>query len=305
MRLGFILSQTFKGIKSNRIVVASLALVTYLSLLFLGAASLLQFQVNNMKNEWYDKVEVSAFMCPLNSASPQCAGGEATQEQIDAVEDYLNSDEMSGYVETYHIESKAEALENFRKQMEGSTWVDAMDEDAMQVSFRIKLVDPEEYEIVADQLTGQPGMELVTDLREQLQPIFSVLNGATLIAGGVAVTMIITALLLIVTMVRLSAMFRRKDTAIMRSVGASNGLIQTPFVLEGVFAAIIGSVLAVGTLWLGIRYIFESPETVQQFAYVNLVDTNDVMFLAPWLFGGALLLTALASFIALRRYTKV
>lgn len=305
MRLGFVLSQTFKGIKSNRIVVASLSLVTFLSLLFLGAAWLLQMQVGNMKDEWYDKVELSAFMCPDNSRSPACAAGEASQEQIDAVEEYLNSEEMDRYVDSYFIESKEEAYENFQKQMEGTTWVNAIDADAMQVSFRIKLVDPEEYEIVSDQLTGFDGVEIVLDMREQLQPVFNMLNGATVIAGGVAVTMMITALLLIVTMVRLSAMFRAKDTAIMRSVGASNGIIQAPFVLEGVFAALIGSALASATLWAGIRYIFERPETEQQFAFVNLVDTENVFFMLPWLVGGALLLTAIASFIALRRYTKV
>ena len=203
MRIGFILSQTFKGIRSNRVVVASLALVTFVSLMFLGAAALLQTQVGNMKNEWYDKVEITAFMCPLNPSTAQCAGGEATQEQIDAVDAFLESDAMSGYVDEVYIESKADALENFRETMEGTTWVDAIDEDGMQVSFRVKLVDPEEFQIVADELRGQPGVEYVVDQREQLESIFTVLNGATLIAAILAGTMILTALLLIVTMVRL------------------------------------------------------------------------------------------------------
>lgn len=305
MRLGFVLSQTFKGIRSNRIVVASLALVTFVSLMFFGAAVLLQTQVGNMKNVWYDRVEVTAFMCPENPTSVACAGGEATQEQIDQVAQFIESDALSGYVEEYFIESKEEALKNFRDLMEGTEWVEAIDESAMQVSFRIKLVNPEEFAIVADELTGQPGVESVSDQREQLQPIFSVLNGATLVATGLAVTMLITALLLIVTMVRLSAMFRQKDTAIMRVVGASNGLIQVPFVLEGVFAALLGSLLAVGTLWGGVRYLFEGEETRNQFAFINLVDSHDVTIMAPWLVLGALVLTALASFIALRRYTKV
>lgn len=305
MRLGFILSQTFKGIRSNRIVVLSLTLVTFVSLMFVGAAVLLQTQVGNMKNVWYDRVEVTAFMCPENPTTVACASGEATPEQIDALETFISSDEMKPYVEEYFIESKEEALANFRDLMEGTDWVEAIDESAMQVSFRIKLVNPEEFAIVADELTGQPGVESVSDQREQLQPIFNVLNGATIVASGLAVTMLITALLLIVTMVRLSAMFRQKDTAIMRVVGASNGLIQFPFVLEGVFAALLGSLLAVGTLWGGVKYLFEGEATQNQFAFINLIDSHDVVVMAPWLVLGALALTALASYIALRRYTKV
>ncbi|WP_182170144.1 permease-like cell division protein FtsX [Flaviflexus equikiangi] len=305
MRIGFILSQTFKGIRSNRVVVASLALVTFVSLMFLGAASLLQTQVGNMKNEWYDKVEVTAFMCPLNPTTAQCAGGEATQDQIDAVEAFLNSDTMAPYVDEVYIESKADALENFREIMEGTTWVDAIDEDGMQVSFRVKLVNPEEFQIVADELRGQPGVEYVIDQREQLESIFSVLNGATVIAAVLAGTMILTALLLIVTMVRLSAMFRQKDTGIMRMVGASNGIIQTPFVLEGVFAALLGSLLSVGTLYGAVRYFLDNPASEETVRFVKLIDSGDVINLAPWLVGGALVVTALASYIALRRYTKV
>ena len=305
MRIGFILSQTFKGIRSNRVVVASLALVTFVSLMFLGAAALLQTQIGNMKNEWYDKVEITAFMCPLNPSTAQCAGGEATQEQIDAVDAFLESDAMSGYVDEVYIESKADALENFRETMEGTTWVDAIDEDGMQVSFRVKLVDPEEFQIVADELRGQPGVEYVVDQREQLESIFTVLNGATLIAAILAGTMILTALLLIVTMVRLSAMFREKDTGIMRMVGASNSIIQTPFVLEGVFAALLGSLLSVGTLFGAVRYFFEDPDSEESIRFIRLIDSSDVISLAPWLVGGALVVTAFASYIALRRYTKV
>lgn len=305
MRIGFILSQTFKGIRSNRVVVASLALVTFVSLMFLGAAALLQTQVGNMKNEWYDKVEITAFMCPLNPSTAQCAGGEATQEQIEAVDAYLQSDAMSEYVDEIYIESKADALANFRETMEGTTWVDAIDEDGMQVSFRVKLVDPEEFQIVADELRGQPGVEYVVDQREQLESIFSVLNGATLIAAILAGTMILTALLLIVTMVRLSAMFREKDTGIMRMVGASNSIIQTPFVLEGVFAAFLGSLLSVGTLFGAVRYFFDEPDAEETIRFIRLIDSNDVISLAPWLVGGALVVTASASYIALRRYTKV
>ena len=305
MRIGFILSQTFKGIRSNRVVVASLALVTFVSLMFLGAASLLQTQVGNMKNEWYDKVEVTAFMCPLNPTTAQCAGGEATQDQIDAVEAFLNSDTMAPYVDEVYIESKADALENFHEIMEGTTWVDAIDEDGMQVSFRVKLVNPEEFQIVADELRGQPGVEYVIDQREQLESIFSVLNGATVIAAVLAGTLILPALLLIVSIVRVSAMFRQKDTGIMRMVGASNGIIQTPFVLEGVFAALLGSLLSVGTLYGAVRYFLDNPASEETVRFVKLIDSGDVINLAPWLVGGALVVTALASYIALRRYTKV
>lgn len=237
MRLRFVLSQTFRGLFSNKAMAASVALVTFVSLLFVGAASLLQTQISNLKDDWYDKVEVSVFMCPINSLAPQCAAGEATEEQIAAIADYLETEEMTRYIDSVHFETKAQALENFQKQMEGSAWVDALTEDQMESSFRIKLKDPTEYQIIAESLDGRPGVLEAKDQRQQLEPLFAVLNRFTIVAGGLAGVMIITALLLMPTTIRLSAMSRRDETEIMRYVGATNFFIELPFVLEGILGA--------------------------------------------------------------------
>lgn len=302
MRLRFILSQTFKGLRKNASLALSVTLVTAVSLLFVGAAFLLQNQIGNLKNDWYDKVEVSAFMCPTDSNVPQCAAGEATQEQIDAIGAYLKSDDMKPYVDEVYFETKADALAAFQKQMEGSAWVDTLTEDQMQVSYRVKLVNPEEYQIVADALSGQPGVEAVEDQRQQLESVFSLLNRLTLVAGGLAGLMILTAVLLLPSTIRLSAMFRQEETEIMRYVGASNKFIQLPFILEGVIASLFGAILAIGGLWVAVEYFvadwFGS-------SWVRVVDGGDVLKLAPWLVLGAVLVSGLASFVALRRYTKV
>ena len=75
MRLRFILSETFKGLTRNLAMTVSVILVAFISLLFVGASALLQAQISTMKGDWYDKVEVSVYMCPKASASPNCADG--------------------------------------------------------------------------------------------------------------------------------------------------------------------------------------------------------------------------------------
>lgn len=301
MRLRFILSQTFKGIRGNFRMASSVTLVTFVSLVFLGAAVLLQWQINNLKNDWYDKVEVSAFMCPENSVSAQCAGGEATQEQIDDIDAFLKSSEMKQYVDTVYFETKADALKAFKEQMADTVWAEAMTEDQMQASFRVKLVNPQEYEIVADALAGRDGVESVQDQREQLEPLFRILNRFTLVAGGLAVVMVITAMLLIPSTIRLSAMFRRNETEIMRYVGASNRMIRMPFMLEGIIASLVGGLFAVASLWLVVGVFIRD-----WFAgsWVQVVTAKDVFILAPFLLLAAVLIASSASFVALRKYLK-
>jgi cell division transport system permease protein len=283
---------------------ASVALVTFVSLLFVGAASLLQTQVNNLKTEWYENVEISVYLCPESSDYPQCANGEATQDQIDAISEYLESKEMKPLIESYRFESKEEALENFQKQMAGTSWADRLTKDDMQASFRIKLVDPEKYQIVTDALSGRDGVQSVNDQREQLEPLFNVLNKLTILSSVLAAVMILTGLLLIPTTIRLSAMSRRNETEIMRFVGASNFFIELPFILEGVLSALVGSVLAVAGLWVTVRY-FITDWLGSAFTWLRIVDTSNVWFLAPFLVVGAVVVAAFASWVTLRRYARV
>ncbi|OCA96005.1 permease-like cell division protein FtsX [Actinobaculum suis] len=304
MRFRFIISQTFKGLVGNKAMTASVMLVTFVSLLFVGAGALLQTQISNLKDEWYDKVEVSAFMCPRNGVTEACAAGEATQEQIDDIDAYLKTPEMQAYVENVMFETKEQALQNYREQMRDTAWTEDITADQMQVSFRIKLKDPQQYQVVADQLSGRPGVEVVRDQREQLEPIFAVMNRFTVVAGLLAGVMILTALLLIPTTIRLSAMSRATETGIMRLVGASNFFIELPFVLEGAIAALMGSLLSVGGLFLVAKFFLEDWIGAA-LPWMKIVGTADVWILAPWLIIGAVLVAGFASWLSLRRYVRV
>ena len=122
MRLRFVLSQTFQGLSRNLAMTVSVALVTFVSLMFVGAAALLQTQVGNLKNDWYDKVEVSAFMCPAGSPEPGCAAGEATEDQIGEIGTLLESEALSPYVDEVYLETKDEAYEAFQEQMADTVW---------------------------------------------------------------------------------------------------------------------------------------------------------------------------------------
>ncbi|SDN19701.1 permease-like cell division protein FtsX [Actinomyces ruminicola] len=304
MRFRFIVSETFKGLSRNLVMTVSVILVSFVSLLFVGASVLLQNQISVMKGDWYDKVEVSVYMCPASSTAAACADGEATQEQIDAVEDLVNSDTLAPYIENYSIESKADAYKRFMDAYGESRIGRNATEDMMPVSFRIKLVDPEKYQVVAEQFTGRAGVERVIDQADTLEPLFVVMNRVTWITGGLAAILALTAVLLISTTIRLSAMSRSKETGIMRLVGASNLFIQLPFMLEGAIAALIGAIGAVAGLWAMVRYVVVDwlATSVQFTAFIG---TGDVLRLAPWLMLSAVVLAVASSAFSLSKYTRV
>ena len=103
MRLGLILSEVGQGFRRNLSMVVSVVLVTFISLTFFGSAILLQLQIGEMKGYWYDRAEVTVYMCI--AAIPDCDGADATQEQIDAVSAQLAGDTLGQFVQTEQIVS--------------------------------------------------------------------------------------------------------------------------------------------------------------------------------------------------------
>ncbi len=308
MRLQFILSEIGIGLRRNVSMAVSVVLVTFVSLVFVGAAALLQMQIANLQADWYGKVEVSVFLCPAGSLELNCADGEATQEQIQAIDDLLASPELDPIVERVFFETKEDAFKAFeRRYGDDPTYADITVAD-MQAAFRVKLSDPEQYQVVAEVLGGRPGVEEIKDQRDYFQSIFALLGGLTMLSVGFAVVMLVAAVLLVATTIRLSAMSRRRETGIMRLVGASNFFIQLPFMLEGAIAATIGALLAGVTLWFGVQtmtteWLGDSQEGLLGSA--NLVSTADVLTVAPLLVGLAIVLATISSVVTLSRYTKV
>lgn len=304
MRFAFILSEIGTGLRRNLAMVVSVILVTFISLTFVGAAGLLQLQINQMKGYWYDRVEVALFLCADNSTSPSCAAGAVTEEQRTNIRAMLESDSLSQYVSAVQYESQDEALTHFQDQLANSPIVDSVTADQLPESFRVSLVDPEQYEVINEAFSSVPGVDVVVDQRELLEKVFSVMNGASVAALVIAGVMIVCAVLLITTTIRLSAFSRRRETGIMRLVGASKVVIQLPFVLEGVIAAVIGALLASGTLWAFSHFVVgdwlarEYPET-------GFISAQQVLLLIPLLILLGGLLAGISSLLTLRRYLKV
>jgi cell division transport system permease protein len=116
--------------------------------------------------------------------------------------------------------------------------------------------------------------------------------------------MLIAAVLLITTTIRLSAMSRRRETGIMRLVGASNLFIQLPFMLEGALSAFVGALLATAALWGGVSYLIPSSGESTS-VIVQYVTTSQVLTIAPFLIVAAVVLAAVSSLVTLSRYMKV
>jgi cell division transport system permease protein len=307
MRLGLVIREASQGLRRNVAMVISVILVTFISLTFVGAAVLLQMQIGQMKGYWYDRAQVAIYFCTSIDTTGSCTQTEATPEQISAVKSQLQSPTLSPYIKKFQFEDHKEAYANFKQQFSDSPLVSFTTPDQLNESYRVNLKDPNQAEIVIDSVKGLAGVQSVEDQRSYLDQIFAVLNAASYTAIGLATLMLIAAVLLIATTIRLSAFSRRREIGIMRLVGASNRFIQTPFILEGVFAALIGSVLAgaaiVGIVQFFVKGYLASPTVLG--STTTLVGTKDAWIVVPILIVLGAVLASFSAGAAISRYLKV
>lgn len=304
MRFALIWSEAAHGLRRNLSMVISVILVTFISLTFVGTAALLQMQIGQMKGYWYDRAQVAVYMCTDSDVSQTCSGEDATKDQISAVETQLKSPELSPFIKKFEFENHDQAYKNFTKQFKDNPVADYVTPDLLNQTFWVNLKDPSQSAVLAESLAGMAGVQSVTDQRSYLDQIFSILNAASYTAIGIAALMLIAAALLIATTIRLSAFSRRKELGIMRLVGASNRFIQTPFILEGVVAALIGSILAGGAV-VAIVQFFVRGYLAKNMQFTSFVGMDSAIVVIPILIVVGIVLAAISANVAISRYLKV
>ncbi|MGC9536311.1 permease-like cell division protein FtsX [Streptomyces sp. UG1] len=310
MRAQFVLSEIGVGLRRNLTMTFAVIVSVALSLALFGGSLLMSDQVNTMKGYWYDKVNVSVFLCNKSDAEsdPNCAKGAVTEDQKKQI--LADLDKMSEgkerLVEKVTYESQDQAYKHYKEQFGDSPLAASLTPDQMQESYRIKLKDPEKYQVIATAFDGRDGVQSVQDQKGILDNLFGLLNGMNWAARAVMALMLVVALMLIVNTVRVSAFSRRRETGIMRLVGASGFYIQAPFIMEAAVAGLIGGTVACGFLVTARYFIIDHGLALsQKLNLINFVGWDAVLTKLPLILATSLLMPALAAFFALRKYLKV
>ncbi len=303
MRISFVLRELWEGIRGNLSMVLSIVLVSFVSLSFVAVAALLQVQVGNLKNYWYDKAQIAIYLCNDFESELVCEAGAITKSQQIAVAAQLKSTALAPYIDSYYFESQEEAYQRLLEESSELSAAQYLNPEQLNATYWVSLADPESAELVVEAFESQPGVASVADQRSYFDPIIGLLNGASVAAGSIAAVMLFSAALLTATTIRLSAFARRKEIAIMRLVGASSASIQLPFILEGLLAALAGGGLAIGlNVFLVENYLTDS--LALELAFANFVTTADVLQVAPFVLGLGAILAVLASGISTFRHLR-
>jgi cell division transport system permease protein len=302
MRAQFVFGEVWVGLRRNLTMTVALIVVVAISLSLLGTGLLFVKQVNHTRSLWQSKVELSIYLCDKNPLSPQCTNnGEATSAQTARIKATLKN---LPQVVTVTYQSQADNLAQFRKEFAyDPVFIDSVLPGDIPASFQVKLKNAQaDAGPVTAAVTGMPGVDSVGDSSSILTNFYKLLDGARNAVIVVAIILIIAAIMLVANTIRLSAFNRRRETAIMRLVGASNFYVQLPFLVEGVIAGLFGWLVAVGLLAAAKAGLDGLQNYFPFHAQLSIADLVEVVLVTMAI---GLVLCGTTSFLTLRRYLRV
>ncbi len=296
------LRETVSGLRRNVAMTVAVIVTMAVSLSLFGLGLLTSMEVDLVKGRWYDKIEISVFLCTENTTGGMCDEGKATTPaQRDDIKAAL---ETNPEVEEVFYESKDAAFEEFQRVFKDSPIVGSRTAEQMQDSFRIKLVNPENYQGVVSEADSLQGVQNVQDLHNVFDPLFKWLNALQWATIGMSLLLLLSAALQIANTIRMAAFTRRREIGIMRLVGASNLYVLLPFLLESLIAGLIGVLLAGATVVTGYIFVIErnARTTIQALPWIDWSHITTAI-LAMAAVGVALAI--IPTLLATRKYLRI
>lgn len=299
MKLGFVFREALRGLGRNITMTIALVITTAISLALLATGFLVTQMTEDTKDIYLDRVEVMIqFDEEVSANDPDCSS-EACLEVRNLVESADGVDSVIYRSREQSYERFLEVFQDTDPQLAAET-----SPDALPAALHVRLSDPLD-QAPLDPVRDLPQVDTVVDQVDDLRGATDNLDAVRNATFLVAAVQAIAAIFLIANMVQIAAFSRREEMAIMRMVGASRWYTQAPFVLEAIFATLIGAVLATAGLFLGKEFVIDKAlRGLYDSQLIAPVTTNDIWLVAPIVAIVGVIFSGLTAQIALRSYVR-
>lgn len=290
-RLGYLIKSGFTGIFSHGLMSFATVTITMACLIIMGSFGLLVVNINEMLADLESENEVVAFI-----------DENLTEEEARAIEPLI---EAVPNVAGAEFMSRAEAMENFQEDYDPELF-DSLDESAFRHRYIIHLTD---ISLTAQTKTDLEAVDGVADVNVHLdyaQGFITARNIVSIVSLALIVILIIVSFFIMTNTIKLATFTRREEIAIMRMVGASNGFIRCPFIVEGLVLGVLGSLLAFIIEWGLYSLLLNKVMGGVASTLISLVPFSAVMWpLLIAFLGVGILVGIFGGSSAIRNYLKV
>ena len=288
--LDYIFREVFSSIRRNVWLSLASVLTVMISLVILGASVFFLLNASNLAENFESQLEIAVFAQDrLNSTEVQTLGKEIKG--------------LAG-VATVELVPKEQALKEFSKTMSSTSIVsDLGDTNPFPDKFTVQVTDPQQVNSIADSIKGFSGVDNVVYGKGIVDTLLKFTNWLRWVGISIVLAFAIASLVLISLNIKMNVFSRRREIQIMKLVGASNGFIRWPFLIEGMFLGLVGGLLAILIVGFGYNWLAEYIRSTLTF--IPVVEEASLI----WQVLGILILSgmglgAAGSVISLRKFLR-
>lgn len=182
---------------------------------------------------------------------------DVSDEQLTSIEDMVRS--KDGVLSILY-KSKDQALDIYKEQWGDEAYLlEGLESDnPLPNSYIIQLKDIEYADAIVDEAKGMSGVEKVNYHKEIIDKLMLLANYLRLGGIGIIAVLVAVSIFIISNTIKITVASRSREINIMKYVGATNGYIKGPFVIEGLLFGLIGAVLSIAIVYFGYEYFYGS-----------------------------------------------
>ena len=262
--LGYLIGEGFRNFFKNKKSTAASLIIMCATMFIFGIFFLIGENVNYIMEQVESEQAMQVFISP-----------EATSEQEAELEQKIKSIQ---YVNTTEYVSKEQALNDMKSWLgESSSLLDPYsgEENPFKASYIITLTDLTKNEEVQKQIETFDNVASIQAGNQTVNTLVNIANGVRTATAVILVLLILISIFIISNTIKLTVHARRREISIMKYVGATNGFIRWPFMVEGIIIGIVAALISV--VFLGFAYNFVADKLVNS-SMVTLIGVHFLSF---------------------------
>ena len=290
--LGYLLKEGFRGIFLHGFMSFAAVCVTVACLVIVGSFSALAYNLDEMVQELNQTSEILVYIdADLSDAEARSIG-----TKINLLDNVLQATFVS----------REEALQDFVADHDGDSAFSGVQASDLRHRYVVTLEDNTKMKETDAQLKQLPGVAKTNAAYELAEGFTTIQNVLHMVSAAVIVVLLIVSLLIISNTVKLAMYDRKDEIAIMKMVGATNGFIRLPFVVEGFTLGMMGAILAFGLEWVGYDALIQKIAAVDALQLFNFVPFQKLLIPMVIVFAAAgMFVGIVGSWTSIRKFMNV
>ena len=261
--LGYLLKEGFRGIFLHGFMSFAAVCVTVACLVIVGSFSALAYNLDEMVKELNQTSEILVYVdADLSDAEARSIG-----TKINLLDNVLQATFIS----------REEALEDFIADHDGDSAFSGVQASDLRHRYVVTLEDNTKMEQTDAQLKQLPGVAKTNAAYELAKGFSTIQDVLHMVSAAIIAVLLVVSLLIISNTVKLAMYDRKDEIAIMKMVGATNGFIRLPFVVEGFTLGMMGAILAFGLEWAGYDALIQKIAAVDALQLFNFVSFHELL----------------------------